>query len=103
MKMQTPTTTLKAAPDPADIALAQVEARQRRRHRRLIVVGVATLIVSYPLSLGTVVFLDQKGLLPSVLYPILQTVYFPIIYAVMNVPLVEHIFKCYLWSLGIDL
>ena len=103
MKMQTPATSADIVPDPADIVIAQAEARQRRRRRWLIVRGVASLIVSYPLNLGTIVFLDEKGLLPTALYPILQTVYFPILYAIKNVPMVEHLFKCYLWSLGIDL
>ena len=101
MEMQTPATSTDAAPDPADIVLAQAEARQRRRW--LIAGGVASLLVSYPLSIGTVIFLAQKGLLPSVLFPILQVIDFPILYLVKNVPMVEHIFKCYLWSLGIDL
>ena len=103
MEMQTPAMPAVVVPDPADIAIAQTEARQRRRRRGLIAGGVLSLLVGYPLSIGIVLFLDQKGLLPSELVPIVRFIYFPIVYLVNNVPTVGHIFKCYLWSLGIDL
>lgn len=101
--MKTPDTPPDVAPDPADIALAEAESRQCRRRRWLIVGGVTWLIVSYPLSFGPIVFLDQKGLVPSTLYPILQTAYFPIVYLVTNVPIAEQFTKSYFRSLGIDL
>ncbi len=100
MKMQTPDTSADTAPDPADIVIAQAEARQRRRWRWLIVGGAASMIVSYPLSFGTLVFLDHKGLLPVALYPILRTIYFPIVFTIDNVPFVKHSYE---WYLGIDL
>ena len=103
MKMQTPATPADTVPDPADLAIAQAEAWQCRRRRWWIVGGVIWLIASNPLSVGPLTFLDQKGLIPSVLYPITQAAYFPILYLVTNVPVVEHIYKSYLWSLGIDL
>ncbi len=100
MKMQTPATLADTAPDPADLAIAQAEARQRRRRRRLIVGGVASLIVSYPLSFGSLLFLDSEGHVPTALYAILRIIYFPLVFAIEYVPYVK---ECYEWYLGIDL
>ena len=103
MEMQTPATSADTAPDPADIVIARAEAKQRRRWRWLIAGGIASLLVGYPLSFGTAILLDQKGMLPVALYPILQVIYSPFIYALANVPMAEYLLRSYLWFFGIDL
>ena len=100
MKMQTPVTPTDAAPDPADIAIAQAEARQRRRRRFVIAGGIASLIINYPLSFGTLLALDHNGFIPTTLYPILRIIYFPMVAATYNVPFVKHAYELYF---GIDL
>lgn len=104
MEMQTPVTSEGTVPDPADIAIAQAEGRQRRRRHWLIVGGIASLLVSYPLSRGPVLVLDQQDLLPDALSPILKVIYYPIVFALNNkVPPVERFYEWYLGSLGIDI
>ena len=78
MEMQTPATSANTTPDPADIAIAQAEARQRRRRRWLIVVGVAALILSYPLSVGPLDALERKGWLPPAVCSLLPAYYSPL-------------------------
>ena len=68
MEMQTPATST----DPADIAITKAEARKRRRRHWLIVGSVVSLLISYPLSLGPLVFLGNHNLLPEIVSPILR-------------------------------
>lgn len=100
MKMQTPDTPADTIPDPADIAIAQAETRQRRRWRWLIFGGIVSFLIGYPLSFGPLLVLERQGLLPDALGPILRIAYFPIVFAMRRVPLV---YSFYEWYLGIEL
>ncbi len=102
MKMQTPATSADAAPDPADIVIAQAEARLRRCQRWLIRGGIVALIACYPLSFRTILLLDRRGMLPNSCGPYFEAFYFPLFCIIESVPMVDYIFRCYLWSLGID-
>ena len=100
MEMQTPATSADTTPDPADIAIAQAEARQRRRWRLLIGGGIVSVLVSYPLSLGLVHILHRQGLIPNGTHRILGVIYYPISFTIDNVPLVKHFYE---WYLGIEI
>ena len=96
MKMQTPATPADTAPDPADIAIARAEARQRHRRRWLVVGGIASLLIGYPLSLGPLVFLGNSNLLPNVLSPILRVWKAPLDWADDQSDIVRDFYDWYL-------
>ncbi len=102
MEMQT---SAAAIVDLADVVIAHAEARQRRRRRWLIVGGIVCLLVSYPLSFGTVVLLVKKGMFPFALYPIAEVIYSPLIYVIdiEKMPMAEYLLRSYLWLFGTDL
>ena len=81
MEMQTPATSADTAPDPADIAIAQAEARQRHRRCWLVIVGVVSLLVGYPLSIGPLVSLQERGHIPQVLIPVVTLYEAPLFWA----------------------
>ena len=102
MKMQTPATPTDAVPDPADIVIAQAEARQCRRHRWLIAGGIISLLIGYPLSPGPYEMLKRFGLVPRVVDPFIYfVVYGPIHWAISTFPFVGDFYRWYFSLLGI--
>ena len=84
MEMQTPAMPAVAAPDPADIVIAQAEVKQRRRRRWLIVGGVSSLLVSYIMSPVLIQMLYSSGLLPNSAEPIMEIFCLPLTLAYRN-------------------
>ncbi|MEK6258826.1 MAG: hypothetical protein AABP62_09410 [Planctomycetota bacterium] len=98
--MQTPATSADAAPDPADIVIAQAETRQRRRWRWLIVGGVASSILSYVLSAGPALMLERQGKIPGAVRPLVLAAYLPLAWSYENIGWVRYSYDLYFWLLG---
>ena len=95
MKMQTPATSADAVPDPADIAIAQAETRQRRRRRWLLIIGGGGLLASYPLSVGPLTFLHSRGLIHQKVLPAVEAFYLPLNWAHSRSEWVKAFYDCY--------
>ena len=98
--MQTAAMPVENTSGPAEIAISQAEARQRYRQRWLIAGGIVSMIVSYPLSFGSLLYFDDMGFVPDSLYGMLRIVYAPMIILIRSVPSVAEIYEC---LLGIDI
>lgn len=81
MEMQTPAMPADTVPDPADLAIAQAEARQGRRRRWLWIIGGVGLLASYPLSVGPLTFLHSCGLIHQEVLPAVEAFYLPLNWA----------------------
>ena len=94
--MQTPATSADTVPDPADIVIAQAETRQRRRRRWLWIIGVAGLLVGYPLSAGPMVYLLDRGAVPASVVPVVHVYFAPLEWALEHSKWVEAFYDWYL-------
>ena len=56
----------------------------RRQRRWLIVGGVVSLLIGYPLSSGPARMLLQSGLIPAAVHPLVHVVYLPLTWAYRN-------------------
>ncbi len=101
MKMQTPDTPADTVPDPADIAIAQAEARRRHHWHCLIAGGIASSMMSYVLSAGPATLLDKQGFIPGSVRPLLLLAYLPLAWAYQNFEWVRYFYDVYFRLLGI--
>ena len=99
MEMQTPETP---ATDPADIVIAQAEARHRRRLRLLVGLAAVSLSVGYPLSAGPLVVIHQSEFCPKALQPPIEFLLTPLEWANMNSEWVYSFYKWYLPYFGVE-
>jgi hypothetical protein len=89
--------------DPADVAIARSERKQRWRRFWLSVTAFVSLPVGYVLSPAAFVFMDQRGLVPPEVTPAFDLLYAPLDYAYHTFPAVEYFYDTYFEVIGADL
>jgi hypothetical protein len=88
--------------DPADIAIARDEGRQRRRVRNRVAVVSVGLLVGYVLSPGPLIKLLNQEMLPRSVQQICDVYWWPLHFAYENVPVVKRFYDSYFHLFGVD-
>ena len=88
--------------DPAEIWIARVSARRRRRQYMLLITVLLAMSVGYVLSPGILRSLEQNNLLPPAIHPILDFVLFPLEWAYERSEFVQSCYRGYFVLIGVD-
>ena len=99
--MELPQNSPSASIDPADVAIAKVEGRCRRRHRLLIAAAVLCPLVGYILSPVLFVSLERRGMLTPEMSSIGMLLLWPLHEAYMNVEIVHDFYDSYFELMGV--